>query len=97
MKTALITGGGGAIASEIAIRLDARGYQLILADINEERMATVAATLSRPATCLRIDLSTTEGVNFPISICWSTMQAMWSRATSPISTRPCSTVISIST
>ena len=62
MKTALITGGGGAIASEIATRLDARGYQLILTDINEERMAAVAATLSRPATCLRVDLSTQDGV-----------------------------------
>jgi short-subunit dehydrogenase len=61
-KTALITGGGGAIAAEIAKRLDARGYALILADINELRMAEVAQTLSRPATCLRVDLSTTEGV-----------------------------------
>lgn len=62
MKTALITGGGGAIASEIAKRLDARGYALILADINEARMAEVAQSLSRPATCLRADLATAEGV-----------------------------------
>ena len=61
MKKALITGGGGAIASEIAKRLDARGYSLILADINEERMAAVAATLSRPAELVVSDLSTTEG------------------------------------
>lgn len=61
-KTALITGGGGAIASEIALRLDARGYSLILADINEARMADVAATLGRPAQCLTVDLSTPEGV-----------------------------------
>ena len=62
MKTALITGGGGAIASEIATRLDARGYQLVLADINEERMGEVARRLGQPATCLRIDLSTPQGV-----------------------------------
>ena len=62
MKKALITGGGGAIAAEIATRLDARGYTLVLADINEARMAEVAATLSRPAICLRADLSTAEGV-----------------------------------
>ena len=62
MKKALITGGGGAIAAEIAKRLDARGYSLILADINEARMAEVAATLSRPAICLSADLSTPEEV-----------------------------------
>lgn len=63
MKKALITGGGGAIAAEIAKRLDARGYSLILADINEVRMAEVAATLSRPALCLHADLSTSAGVS----------------------------------
>jgi short-subunit dehydrogenase len=62
MKTALITGGGGAIASQIAKRLDARGYALILVDINEARMAEVAQSLNRSATCLRADLSTAEGV-----------------------------------
>jgi short-subunit dehydrogenase len=61
MKKALITGGGGAIASEIATRLDKRGYTLILADIDEERMAAVAATLSHKPIMLRADLSTTEG------------------------------------
>lgn len=59
---ALITGGGGAIAEEIAIRLDARGYDLILADINEARMAAVAAKLARKAQTIRADLSTREGI-----------------------------------
>lgn len=62
MKKALITGGGGAIAAEIATRLDKRGYTLILADINEARMAQVAKSLSRPAVTIRADLSTREGV-----------------------------------
>lgn len=62
MKKALITGGGGAIAAEIATRLDARGYRLILTDINEARMAEVAATLSRPALCVHADLSSSQGV-----------------------------------
>lgn len=62
MKKALITGGGGAIAAEIARLLDARGYSLILADINDARMSEVAATLSRPALCLHADLSTSSGV-----------------------------------
>ncbi|HEX7776654.1 MAG TPA: SDR family oxidoreductase [Parvibaculum sp.] len=59
---ALITGGGGAIAEEIAIRLDARGYDLILADINEARMAEVARRLSRPPLTVRADLSTQAGM-----------------------------------
>ncbi|MCE9650177.1 MAG: SDR family oxidoreductase [Parvibaculum sp.] len=62
MKKALITGGGGAIASEIATRLDKRGYSLILADIDEARMATVAQSLSRSAVAIRADLSTAAGV-----------------------------------
>ena len=62
MKKALITGGGGAIAAEIAKRLNARGYSLVLVDINDARMAEVAATLSRPALCLHADLSTSSGV-----------------------------------
>ncbi len=61
-KKALITGGGGAIAEEIALRLDRRGYDLILADINETRMGEVAARLSRPALTIRADLSTQEGI-----------------------------------
>ncbi|HUD50962.1 SDR family NAD(P)-dependent oxidoreductase [Parvibaculum sp.] len=61
-RKALITGGGGAIAEEIAIRLDKRGYDLILADINEARMAEVAKRLSRTPLTIRADLSTTEGV-----------------------------------
>lgn len=61
-RTALITGGGGAIASEIATRLDRRGYSLILADINEARMTDVASTLRRPALCIPVDLSTPDGV-----------------------------------
>lgn len=63
MKKALITGGGGAIASEIATRLDKRGYSLILADINEARMADVAQSLSRAPVTVRADLSTAEGVS----------------------------------
>jgi NAD(P)-dependent dehydrogenase (short-subunit alcohol dehydrogenase family) len=31
-RTAFITGGGGAIAEQIALRLDARGHDLVLAD-----------------------------------------------------------------
>lgn len=61
-RTALITGGGGAIAEQIAIRLDARGYDLVLADVARERMEAVAARLSRPATLVDCDLSTLDGI-----------------------------------
>jgi short-subunit dehydrogenase len=59
---ALVTGGGGGIAGELALRLDARGYDLLLADIDHDRMAAVAARLSRPATLLDTDLSTQAGI-----------------------------------
>lgn len=62
MRKALITGGGGAIAAEIALRLDRRGYKLILADINEANMAATAERLTHSPVMLRADLSTTEGV-----------------------------------
>lgn len=62
MKKALITGGGGAIAAEIATRLDRRGYRLILADINEARMGEVAKRLSHEPVLVCADLSTADGV-----------------------------------
>lgn len=52
---ALITGGGGAIARAVALRLDQMGYQLILSDINEERARETAAMLSVPAEVIRCD------------------------------------------
>lgn len=57
-----MTGGGGAIAEELAQRLDARGYEPVLADVDAERMRAVASRLSRPATLIEADLSTTEGI-----------------------------------
>lgn len=62
LRTALVTGGGGAIAEELAIRLDARGYALVLADINRTRIEEVSARLTRPATLIEADLSTTSGI-----------------------------------
>ena len=61
-RTALVTGGGGAIAEQIARRLEARGYDLVLADVSRPRMEQVAGTLARPATLLDCDLSTIEGI-----------------------------------
>ncbi len=59
---ALVTGGGGAIAEQIALRLDTRGYRLVLADISRERMEAVAGQLSRPAVLIDCDLSSIDGI-----------------------------------
>ncbi len=61
-KKALVTGGGGGIAEALALRLDSRGYHLVLADIDRDRMAAVAARLSCPAELLEADLSTRAGI-----------------------------------
>ena len=44
-KTAVITGGGGGIALALARKLAARGYKLILVDIDEARLAENAGEL----------------------------------------------------
>ncbi|PJZ85864.1 SDR family NAD(P)-dependent oxidoreductase [Leptospira harrisiae] len=44
-KIALITGGGGAIAEAIALRLEEEGYQLLLSDISLEKMSQVKEKL----------------------------------------------------
>lgn len=62
MKTALITGGGGAIAEQIALRLEARGYRLVLADVSRARMQSVAAKLQEEPTLVHCDLSTIDGI-----------------------------------
>jgi short-subunit dehydrogenase len=56
MATALITGGGGAIAFEIATRLQDRGYDLILVDFDQRRMEENASKLKSPKL-VKIDLS----------------------------------------
>lgn len=59
---ALITGGGGAIAAEIARRLEARGNSLVLADIDAGRMAETARLLRRPPQTIVADLSSADGI-----------------------------------
>lgn len=56
MATALITGGGGAIAFEIATRLQDRGYDLIFVDFDQRRMEENASKLKSPKL-VKIDLS----------------------------------------
>lgn len=61
-KTALITGGGGAIALALAEKLEARGFDLILADRNAMQMAQTASRLTRVVDQVTADLSQAEGV-----------------------------------
>ncbi len=57
MTKALVTGGGGAMAGEIALRLERLGYSLVLVDVDEERMAAVASSLRGGAQTHVADLS----------------------------------------
>jgi short-subunit dehydrogenase len=60
-KTALITGGGGAIALALMQKLATRDYSFVLADLDETRMAANAAAVPRVLETIRGDLSTPEG------------------------------------
>lgn len=59
-KTAIISGGAGGIAGELAPLLLKRGYELILVDIDESRLQQRAATLAGKVSCMAADL-TREG------------------------------------
>jgi short-subunit dehydrogenase len=61
-KTALITGGGGAIALALAEKLEARGFDLILTDRDPARMAEAASRLTRVTEQITADLSEAAGV-----------------------------------
>jgi len=62
-KTALITGGGGAIAMALSRKLSEQGFDLVLADLDEARMAANSAQLPRVISTIRADLSTEEGLD----------------------------------
>ncbi len=61
-QTALITGGGGAIALALGQKLEARGYDLVLADRDVARMAEAAGQLTRVVAQIQADLSDPAGV-----------------------------------
>ncbi|HEX2594372.1 MAG TPA: SDR family NAD(P)-dependent oxidoreductase [Rhizomicrobium sp.] len=62
-KTALITGGGGAIALAIAQQLAKRGYAFVLADIDATRMAANAAAVPNVIETIIADLSVQDGLD----------------------------------
>jgi len=55
-KTALITGAAGDIGSNVARRLNALGYKLILVDIEEDRLLRISEEL-KDAISIAIDLT----------------------------------------
>ena len=56
-KTAIITGGAGAIALALAKLLEERGYALVLVDFDQARLEAAAAELAGTARTLRADLT----------------------------------------
>lgn len=56
-KTAIISGGAGGIAGELAPLLLARGYELILIDLDESRLSQRAGALSGKVRCVAADLT----------------------------------------
>jgi short-subunit dehydrogenase len=54
---ALITGGGGAIAAALALRLERDGYHIVLVDRNEASMQRTAELMQSPPTCVTCDMS----------------------------------------
>jgi len=62
-RKAVVTGGGGAMAREIAQRLQQRGYRLVLVDVDEERMVANAAALRDGAVTRVADLSQPDQIH----------------------------------
>jgi short-subunit dehydrogenase len=56
-KTAIITGGAGGIAAELAQRLLARDFRLLLLDLDEARLQERARILGGDVTCVTADLT----------------------------------------
>lgn len=60
-RSAIVTGGGGAIALALAKRLAGRGYRLTLVDCDEERLGANRAALPTETETFVADLSKPEG------------------------------------
>ncbi|TGK87157.1 SDR family NAD(P)-dependent oxidoreductase [Leptospira noumeaensis] len=58
----MITGGGGAIAEAIALRLEKEGYQLLLSDISLEKMSQVKEKLNGNPVCFVCDQTNPEEI-----------------------------------
>ena len=56
-KTAIITGGAGGIASQLAPQLLAKGYRLLLIDLDDARLQERARALGGEVECVKADLT----------------------------------------
>lgn len=56
-RTAIITGGAGGIASQLAPKLLARGYRLVLIDLEESRLQERARAWGAAVDCVTVDLT----------------------------------------
>jgi len=61
MALALVTGASNGLGKELAVKLDQRGYDLVLAARSKDALEQLAGTL-RNAKVVACDLSTSEGV-----------------------------------
>lgn len=59
-KTAIVTGGAGAIGSAFAKRLLARGYRVVLADLNKQKGPEVQAELGEDTLFIYCDVASWE-------------------------------------
>ncbi|PJZ77334.1 short-chain dehydrogenase [Leptospira neocaledonica] len=64
----MITGAGGGIGEAIALRLDKAGYRLILCDIQEEKMKSIASRLSKTPELIACDLTKSEELEAMVSV-----------------------------
>jgi short-subunit dehydrogenase len=62
-QAALITGGAGAIAGALATRLAARGYRLILIDMDEAGLRAAASRIAGGADTHRADLTNADDLD----------------------------------
>ena len=60
-RTAVVTGGAGGIGLRLAERLMARGYSLVLVDIDAGRLAQAAIQLGPGTRTIQADLSSADG------------------------------------
>src|SRR5882757_3718052 len=62
-KIAVITGGAGGIGLSLAAKLAHRGYELVLVDIDESRLAQAAEQLGPGTRALQADLTAAAGLS----------------------------------